>query len=138
MFGTFPLRELLNTRVISTRPLLRIIFVIKIFVMHAESRNSRKYCSLKIWSYTVIVLPFLFTVSQDHCWIVYQVILSTVIFLVALPVHTHCILYRQTRESEKLKVVQSLDDWRLSLPVPSMFRIHVNQLVALKVTCNWH
>ena len=86
----------------------------------------------------VIVLPFLFTVSRDHCWIVYQVILSTVIFLVALPIHTHCMLYRQTRESEKLKVVQSLDDWRLSLPVPSMFRIHVNQLVALKVTCNWH
>ena len=54
IFGTFSLRELLNTRVISTRPLLRIIFVIKIFVMHAESRNSRKYCSTKIWSYTVI------------------------------------------------------------------------------------
>ena len=55
LFGTFSLCELLNIHVISTRPLLHIIFVIKIFVMHAESRNSRKYCSPKIWSYMVFL-----------------------------------------------------------------------------------
>ena len=52
-FGTFSLRKLLNTRYIDTPITSYIIFVIKIFVMHAESRNSRKYCSPKIWSYTV-------------------------------------------------------------------------------------
>ena len=52
-FGTFSLRKLLNTRYIDTPITLYIIFVIKIFVMLAESRNSRKYCSPKIWSYTV-------------------------------------------------------------------------------------
>ena len=53
-FGTFSLCKLLNTRYIDTPITSYIIFVIKIFVMHAESRNSRKYCSPKIWSYTVV------------------------------------------------------------------------------------